>query len=609
MSYAPPTKDILFVLEHVTGLDRLPEHEELGKLDIDSVASILEPASDLASGVLAPLNTAGDRSGARLENGAVTTAAGFKEAYRQYCEGGWNSVVFDPAHGGQGLPWLVAFAVQEMWQGANMSFGLCPLLNQGAVEAIEAHASEALKTEYLEKMIAGEWTGTMNLTEPQAGSDLAAVRTKAVPDGEGAYRIFGQKIFITYGEHDFTDNIIHLVLARLPDAPEGVKGISLFIVPKFLKDGTRNDVLCTGIEHKLGIHASPTCTMQYGDVAGDRKGAIGYLVGQTNEGLKYMFTMMNNARLSVGLQGVAIAEAAYQKALEYAKDRVQGAPLNKKGTGTGATGAGTGAGTSAGTGAGADAATISGHADVKRMLLSMSSQIEAGRALTYEAALHLDLAKAGDQAAQARVDLLTPLVKAWCTDMAVEVASTAVQIHGGMGFIEETGAAQFYRDARILPIYEGTNGIQSADLVFRKILRDGGAALKVLFEEFESVIAALKHAKGDDLEAIRQSLDAAYGSVAKASEELGAFAREDMEYAAAMSAPYLKALAGVSCGAMMARSALAAQALLAQGAGDAAFLDRKILNARFFAQTSLPQAAAQAQAATATARSIVSAVF
>lgn len=609
MSYAPPTKDILFVLEHVTGLDRLPEHEALGKLDIDSVASILEPASDLASGVLAPLNTAGDRSGARLENGAVTTAAGFKEAYRQYCEGGWNSVVFDPAHGGQGLPWLVAFAVQEMWQGANMSFGLCPLLNQGAVEAIEAHASEALKTEYLEKMIAGEWTGTMNLTEPQAGSDLAAVRTKAVPDGEGAYRIFGQKIFITYGEHDFTDNIIHLVLARLPDAPEGVKGISLFIVPKFLKDGTRNDVLCTGIEHKLGIHASPTCTMQYGDVAGDRKGAIGYLVGQTNEGLKYMFTMMNNARLSVGLQGVAIAEAAYQKALEYAKDRVQGAPLNKKGTGTGATGAGTGAGTSAGTGAGADAATISGHADVKRMLLSMSSQIEAGRALTYEAALHLDLAKAGDQAAQARVDLLTPLVKAWCTDMAVEVASTAVQIHGGMGFIEETGAAQFYRDARILPIYEGTNGIQSADLVFRKILRDGGAALKALFEEFESVIAALKHAKGDDLEAIRQSLDAAYGSVAKASEELGAFAREDMEYAAAMSAPYLKALAGVSCGAMMARSALAAQALLAQGAGDAAFLDRKILNARFFAQTSLPQAAAQAQAATATARSIVSAVF
>ncbi len=588
MAYTAPIKDMMFVLDHVVGLDQLPEHEALGKFDAESVASILEPASDLAGGVLAPINHEGDKNGTKLKDGVVTTAAGFKDAYKQYCEGGWNSVVFDPAHGGQGLPWLVAFAVQEMWQGANMSFGLCPLLNQGAVEAIEAHASEELKNEYLEKMISGEWTGTMNLTEPQAGSDLAAVRTKAEPQSDGTYRIWGQKIFITYGEHDFTDNIIHLVLARLPDAPEGVKGISLFIVPKFLKDGSRNDLLCTGIEHKIGIHASPTCTMQYGDVAGDRKGAVGYLVGTANEGLKYMFTMMNNARLSVGLQGVAIAEAAYQKALEYAKDRVQGAPLNKKGAG---------------------GVTISEHADVKRMLLSMSSQIEAGRALTYEAAQSLDLANAGDAAAQAKVDLLTPLVKAWCTDMAVDVASIGVQIHGGMGFIEETGAAQFYRDARILPIYEGTNGIQSADLVFRKILRDNGAALKALFAEFEAVLMALKGGHGDDIEAIYAATKTAYTAVGKASEALGALSKEDLDYAAAMSAPYLKALATTACGVMMARSALAAQELLAQGGEDADFLDRKILSARFFAQTFLPLAAAYADSAVSTAKLTVSSRF
>lgn len=588
MTYTPPTKDMMFVLEHVVGLSSLPEHEALGKLDAESVASILEPASELAAGVLAPLNGTGDKNGTKLKNGVVTTAEGFKDAYKQYCEGGWNSVVFDPAHGGQGLPWLVAFAVQEMWQGANMSFGLCPLLNQGAVEAIEAHASEELKNEYLEKMISGEWTGTMNLTEPQAGSDLAAVRASAKPQGDGTYRIFGQKIFITYGEHDFTDNIIHLVLARLPDAPEGVKGISLFIVPKFLKDGARNDVMCTGIEHKLGIHASPTCTMQYGDVAGDKKGASGYLVGSANEGLKYMFTMMNNARLSVGLQGVAIAEAAYQKALDYAKDRVQGAPLSKKGAG---------------------GVTISEHADVKRMLLSMASQVEAGRALAYEAALALDLANAGDTAAQAKVDLMTPLVKAWCTDMSVDVASTGVQIHGGMGFIEETGAAQFYRDARILPIYEGTNGIQSADLMFRKILRDNGEALKAYFREFESVLTQLKDAKGDDLEAIYAALSSAYAQVGKAAAQIGALAKEDLDYVAAVSAPFLKSLATTACGVMMGRAALAANALLAEGGQDHQFLSDKILHARFFAENFLPIAGAQAACVLTTSKTVVSSRF
>ncbi len=579
--YTPPLSDMMFVLEHVAGLDKLPPHADLGPLEADLVASVLEPAASLASDVLAPLNVTGDRSGTKLNNGVVTTAPGFKDAYKQYCEGGWNSVVFDPAHGGQGLPWLLAFAVQEMWQGANMAFGLCPLLNQGAVEAIEAHASEELKHEYLPKMISGEWTGTMNLTEPQAGSDLAAVKTKAVPQGDDTYKISGQKIFITYGEHDYTDNIIHLVLARLPDAPEGVKGISLFIVPKFLKDGSRNDVMCVGLEHKLGIHGSPTCTMQFGD----KGGATGYLVGTANEGLKYMFTMMNNARLSVGLQGVAIAEASYQKALGYAKERVQGAPLSKKGAG---------------------GVTISEHADVKRMLLLMSSQIEAGRAMTYSAALALDLARNGDAGMQARVDILTPLVKSWCTDMAVRVASVGVQVHGGMGFIEETGAAQFYRDARILPIYEGTNGIQAADLVFRKVLRDKGVALTALLDDFADVLAQTKQAQGDDLETIHLNLHAAHEACVEASGHLQSLAGEDLDLAAAVSVPFLEALATAVAGMMMAKAALAAQELMGQGGGDADFLERKIITARFYAETMLPQATASARAVLSSARTVVS---
>jgi alkylation response protein AidB-like acyl-CoA dehydrogenase len=586
---------MMFVLTDVVGLGKLPEHPELGKLDGEMVGSILEPAAQLAADVLAPLNVGGDRTPAKLSDGKVTTSPGFKEAYLQYCAGGWNSVVFDPAHGGQGLPWLVAFAVQEMWQGANMAFGLCPLLNQGAVEAIEAHGSDELKAEYLPKMISGEWTGTMNLTEPQAGSDLSAVRTKAVRADDGTFRISGQKIFITYGEHDYTDNIIHLVLARIEGAPEGIKGISLFLVPKFLKDpsspngfdaasATRNDLLCTGLEHKLGIHASPTCTMQFGD----KGGAVGYLVGAENEGMKNMFTMMNNARLSVGLQGVAIAEAAYQKALAYAKERVQGVSVSKK-----------------------DSArvSISEHPDVKRMLLSMASQVEAGRVLAYEAALALDLANAGDAAAQGRVDLLTPLVKSWCTDMAVDVASTGIQIHGGMGFIEETGAAQFLRDARILPIYEGTNGIQSADLAFRKILRGGGVDLKAFLKTFGDVLASLKEARGDDAEVIHKRLGDAYAAVEKASEHLFALAGEDADYVAAVSSVYLKALASTACGMMMARAALAAQEKLSGGEGDAAFLKNKILKARFFAEHFLPLAESQAETVLSGAKTIVSSRF
>lgn len=568
--YIPPTDHMRFILESVCGLEGLPEHPDLGALDGDTVQSILEPAAQLASEVLAPINHQGDKSGATLKDGIVTTAPGWKEAYTQYCEGGWNAVPFDPHYGGQGLPWCVAFAVLEMWQAANMAFGLCPLLNQGAVEAIEAHGSDDQKQTYLEKLIAGEWTGTMNLTEPQAGSDLAAVCSKAVPQGDGTYKISGQKIFITYGEHDMADNIIHLVLARTPDAPEGVKGISLFIVPKILSDGTRNDVKCTGIEHKLGIHASPTCTMQFGD----KGGATGYLIGQENEGLKYMFTMMNNARLSVGLQGVAIADRAYQHALSYAKDREQGASLNDK----------------------ARRVAIADHADVKRMLLTMKALTMAGRALTYEAGLALDLARAGDATAQAKVDLMTPVVKAWCTDMAQEVTSLGVQVHGGMGFIEETGAAQFFRDARILPIYEGTNGIQAADLVFRKMFRDNGQAAQAWMKQAKDVCNSLKTMPGDDMEILAQGLSQSVGAMERATQTLLDNAK-DLDRAAAASTPYLRAFGTVAGGLMMARSAMAAQRQLADGDGDPGLLDEVIVAARFYAENILPLAAAQAQIA------------
>lgn len=562
--YNPPLDDMRFILDHVVGLDQLPEHEDLGTLDIDMVDSVLTPAAKLASEVLAPLNWSGDQDGTQLKDGVVTTAKGFKDAYAQYRDGGWNAVPFDSNYGGQNLPWLVAFPLQEMWQGANMSFGLCPLLNQGAVEAIHHHGSQAQKDYYLEKLISGEWTGTMNLTEPQAGSDLAAIRSKAEPQGDDSYKISGQKIYITYGEHDFADNIIHLVLARLPDAPEGVKGISLFIVPKILEDGTRNDVKCTGIEHKLGIHASPTCTMQFGDEGG----AVGYLVGEANQGLKYMFTMMNNARLSVGLQGVAIAERSYQHALAYAKDREQGYDISAKDK---------------------KRVSIVEHADVKRMLMSMKAQIEAYRALTYEAALNLDLAAQGDKKAQARVDLLTPLVKSGGTDMSLDVTSTGVQIHGGMGFVEETGAAQFYRDARILPIYEGTNGIQAADLLFRKTLRDGGEATKSYIGELKNVIKDA-NPKNEKIVFMRESLEGSIEALEDALASILIQAKENLDSAAASSVPYLNCFATVACGVMMLNSALAAEKLLSDDAGNKKFLEEKINTAYFFMAQILPQA-------------------
>jgi len=509
--YTPPLKDMMFVLNDLLGF-------KSETVDEATMEAVLEEAAKLASDVLAPLNYEGDRHGLKLsDDNNVTTPPGFKAAYDQYRDGGWNAVPFDPEFGGQGLPWALAFAVQEMWQGANMAFGLCPLLNQGAVEAILSHGSKEQQEYYLPKLISGEWTGTMNLTEPHAGSDLGLLRTKAEPQGDGTYKISGQKIWITYGEHDFADNIIHLVLARINGAPDDVKGISLFIVPKFLEDGSRNDVKCVGLDHKLGIHASPTCVMQFGD----QGGAKAYLVGQEHMGLKYMFTMMNNARMCVGLQGVAIAERARQAAEIYAAERVQGKSFE-----TG------------------ERVTINKHTDVRRMLMTMQALTEAGRAMCFDAAMALDASLAGDEGASAKVEILTPIVKGWCTDLAQEVTSLAIQVHGGMGFIEETKVAQYYRDARILPIYEGTNGIQAADLVFRKVVRDNG----------ETMLGYLKGLKDqlskNGLDHLEEYLD----DLIELSEVLThAAADNQMDLIGAMSTPFLKACGIVLGGVYMAR--------------------------------------------------------
>lgn len=532
-TYTPPVTIMTELLNNVIGLEDLNHPDCTPEL----IEAVLQEAAKLASGVMAPLNWSGDQDGTKLDNGVVTCATGFKEAYAQYRDAGWNAIPFSDHYGGQNLPWALAFAVQEMWQGANMAFGLCPLLNQGAIEAIEAHGSDAQKDYYLPKLISGEWTGTMNLTEPSAGSDLSAIRTRAEATGEGAYKITGQKIYITYGEHDLADNIIHLVLARLPDAPEGVRGISLFVVPKFLEDGTRNDLICSGIEHKLGIHASPTCTMNFGD----NGGATGWLVGKENEGLKAMFTMMNNARLSVGLQGVAISEAATQKAVAYAHERVQGKalqPSDRPGDDRREQGDPSSQRRPVGGAAPreTDKVSIDQHADVQRMLMTMKSMTMAGRVMAYHAAFCLDKAHRGDVAAKAEAELLTPVIKSWCTDRSVEITSIGVQVHGGMGFVEETGAAQFYRDARILPIYEGTNGIQAADLLFRKLARDGG-------ETFKTWMAEMTH--------VHDNFAGPLADLQKCTEHmLGLVTDGKLDEAAMLSAPY-QDMFGTILGAVM----------------------------------------------------------
>ncbi|HYL90963.1 MAG TPA: acyl-CoA dehydrogenase [Burkholderiales bacterium] len=560
-TYQAPLKDMRFILNELAGLaevSRLPGYQDATP---DTVDAILEEASKFASGVLDPINYSGDQQGSKWTDGAVQTPKGFQDAYKQFCEGGWNALPFEADWGGQGLPRLVSTPVQEMWKSSNMSFSLCPLLTQGAIEALLLSGSPELKKRYLPKMVEGRWTGTMNLTEPQAGSDLSLVRSRAEPQGDH-FLISGQKIFITYGEHDLAENIVHLVLARTPGAPEGTKGISLFVVPKFLEDGKRNTARCASIEHKLGIHASPTAVMVF-----DK--ALGYLVGEENRGLEYMFVMMNAARFAVGLEGVAISERAFQRALAYAKERVQGRDLTQ----------------------GGKSVPIIRHPDVRRMLMLMKAQTEAMRALAYTTAAAMDLAhKHPDAQArkhhQAFVDLMIPVVKGWCTETGIEIASLGVQVHGGMGFIEETGAAQYLRDARITTIYEGTTGIQAMDLVGRKIQREGGATVKAWIASLKSLDAELGKSGNADIRALRAELARGVQAVADAVNFI--VETKDPRATFAGAVPFLKLMGIVAGGWQMARAALAAERKLASGDKD--FLQAKIATARFYGDQVLVQA-------------------
>ncbi len=569
--YNAPAQDTAFVLDQLVEFDQLCQAMGLDEVNLELANVVVEEAGKLASEVLAPLNAVGDQNGARLEDDKVIETAGFSDAYQQYMENGWATLTAPEAFGGQALPNVVGTAVNELWHSANMAFALCPMLTQGSIEALIAHGSDELKDQYLSRLVSGEWTGTMNLTEPNAGSDLAAVSTKAVPNGDH-YLISGQKIYITWGDHQMTPNIVHLVLARLPDAPAGVKGISLFIVPKFLLDengepAELNDAKCISLEHKLGIHGSPTCTMSFGD----NGGAIGYLVGEENKGLAYMFTMMNHARQSVGLQGLSISERAYQQAVAYAKERTQG---NRKD---------------------GSKMPIIEHPDVRRMLMAMRSGCESMRALALVAAAEIDRSHIdGDQtAAKARVELLTPIVKGWMTEMANELTSLNIQVHGGMGFIEEAGAAQHYRDARILAIYEGTNGIQALDLIGRKTLSDNGAALADLLDEMAGIEADLR-ASGLDKMANRF-----VASVTRA-REIREFildrAAADRTLMGAVAFDFLMQMGYLTGAYLMAKEAIRAKTLA--GAGSAysdEFLAAKIATVRFYAEHYLPRAEAHAQ--------------
>ena len=573
--YTAPLQDMKFVINELVGLADVSSLPDFGEVTPELVDQVLDEAGKFAAEVLGPLNVVGDKQGSRLADGKVTTPPGFKDAYRQFVEGGWNGLAGPVDFGGQGLPHIVSIPVSEMWNGSNLAFSLCPMLTSGVQEAMMRHGTPEQQRRYLGKLTSGEWAGTMNLTEPQAGSDLSAVRTRAVPEGDH-YRLYGTKIFITWGEHDCAENIIHLVLARTPDAPEGVKGISLFIVPKFLVNadgslGERNDVKCVSLEHKLGIHASPTAVLAYGDTTG----AIGYLVGEENRGLSYMFTMMNHARLGVGVEGVAIAERAYQHALAYAKTRVQGRETGEQG---------------------GDRVTIIHHPDVRRMLLSMKAQTEAMRALAYTAAAALDQSrhnpdKTGRAKNQALLDLLTPIVKAWSTEQAVEIASTGVQVHGGMGFIEETGAAQFLRDARITTIYEGTTGIQANDLIGRKVGAEKGATMRALIGEMRQFAGGIAESGDADLAAIRAALGDGIDALAQATDWVVATHAADPKATAASAVPYLKLAGTVLGGFQMARAASIARLKLDAKEGDAEYYRGKVATARFYADHLLPLAA------------------
>ena len=579
--YNAPLKDMNFLLEHVVGLAQIAKLPGCEEVTPDLVSAIFEEAGKFSREVLAPLNRSGDIEGASIAGNVVTTPKGFKEAYRQYIEGGWSLIAGPVEYGGQGLPHIVSTPVSEMLGSANMAFKLCPLLTGGAVEALVSNGSQALKDMFLPKMVAGEWTGTMNLTEPQAGSDLALVRAKATPQADGTYKISGQKIFITYGEHDFTENIVHLVLARIEGAPEGVKGISLFIVPKFMvnadgTNGARNDVKCVSIEHKMGIHGSPTCVMAYGDAGG----ATGYVVGEPNRGIEYMFVMMNAARLGVGLEGVSISERAYQHALVWARERVQGRPVTP---------------VPASFGASPKSVPIIYHPDVKRMLLTMRAYAEATRALTYYTSSCLDIAeRATDEKqrrmAQSLVELLIPIVKGWSTEAGIEVTSLGIQVHGGMGFIEETGAAQYYRDSRISAIYEGTTGIQANDLVGRKVGREGGQTALALIAEMDKLPALLLAADDANLKAVATQLTASIVSARRATEWIVTMWPNNPAAVFAGAVHYLKLMGTVGGGWMMARAALVAATQIKAGEGDGDFLKAKIMATRFYADHILTMA-------------------
>ena len=574
MTYKAPLKDMLFNIQHIADIEQVAKIPAFADAGFDTAQAVLEECAKFNEGVLAPLNWAGDINPSSFKNGVVTTTPGFKEAFKQYAEGGWQALQHPTEYGGQGLPKTIGAACGEMLNSANMSFALCPLLSDGAIEALLTAGSDELKATYLEKLVSGQWTGTMNLTEPQAGSDLAAVRSRAEPQADGTYKVFGTKIYITYGEHDMAENIVHLVLARVAGAPEGVKGISLFVVPKFMVDeegslGARNDVHCVSIEHKLGIKASPTAVLQYGD----NGGAVGYLVGQENRGLEYMFIMMNSARYAVGVQGIAVAEMAYQKAVSFAKDRVQSRPVD---------------------GSIKASAPIIHHPDVKRMLMTMRAYTEgcramaSGAAAAYDASHHhpdTDVRKQN----LAFYEFMVPLVKGYSTEMSLEVTSMGVQVHGGMGFIEETGAAQYYRDAKILTIYEGTTAIQANDLIGRKTMRDGGQTAKAIAAQIAVTEDALIKNGSADALAVAKRLTAARLALLDVIGFVVDFGKNSPNAVFAGSVPYLMLAGNVVAGWQMARSLLVAQAELAKGV-DVDFMKAKITTARFYADHLLTKA-------------------
>lgn len=584
--FDPPLQDMRFTLDAIAGVDRLFNLPNYKDISLDLTNSILEEAGRLARDVMAPANRPGDIQGARLLDGEVSTPEGYCAAYQSYVKGNWNSLPFDPNYGGQGLPWVLAIAIQELFSSANMSLGLCPLLTQSAIELIQTHGSESQKHAFLPQLIAGHWTGTMTMTEPQAGSDVGAIRTRAVRD-ENSYRLFGQKIFISYGDHDLAENILHMVLARTDDAPTGSKGLSLFIVPKWLprEDGTlgeKNDVRCTSLEHKLGIHGSPTCTMAYGD----RDGAVAYLVGEENRGMEYMFTMMNSARLGIGAQGVGVAERAYQQARRFAFERVQGRRIDDQRDGA--------------------PVAIIHHPDVRRMLMTMKATTEAARALVYYTATAIDLSRnlpdrtARDESRINTLDLLTPVAKAWASDAACRVTSLGIQVHGGMGYIEETGAAQHFRDARITPIYEGTNGIQAFDLIRRKIMRHQGRPAWAFLHKVRETTKVMEKERGEDLNVIRRSLEEACEAFEQATDWLVDTWDERPLEAAAGATPYLNLLGTLAGGWLLAEGARKSAAISARNDAEDSensYYFSKLRTARFFADNILPASEAYAAAA------------